>query len=85
LLFREEDLWKGYPEETNAPYGLAKKMLPVQPQAYCEQYGVNAIYLPPVNLYGPVDTFDPERSHVIPIFIRKFIETVDEGRDVVEI
>jgi GDP-L-fucose synthase len=72
--FREENLWGGYPEETNAPYGLAKKMLLVQAQAYREQYGFNAIYLLPVNLYGPRDNFDLETSHVIPALIRKFIE-----------
>lgn len=71
--FKEEDLWKGYPEETNAPYGLAKKMLLVQAQAYRQQYGFNAIYLLPVNLYGPRDNFDLESSHVIPALIRKFI------------
>jgi GDP-L-fucose synthase len=69
--FHEEDLWNGYPEETNAPYGLAKKMLLVQAQTYREQYGFNAIYLLPVNLYGPRDNFDPESSHVIPALIRK--------------
>ena len=67
--FREDDLWDGYPEETNAPYGLAKKMLLVQAQAYRQQYGFNAIYLIPVNLYGPGDNFDPESSHVIPALI----------------
>jgi GDP-L-fucose synthase len=72
--FKEEDLWNGYPEETNAPYGLAKKMLLVQAQAYRKQYGFNAIYLLPVNLYGPKDNFDPESSHVIPALIRKCIE-----------
>ncbi|MEK7570681.1 MAG: GDP-L-fucose synthase [Patescibacteria group bacterium] len=72
--FKEEDLWNGYPEETNAPYGLAKKMLLVQGQAYRQQYGLNAIYLLPVNLYGPHDNFDPKSSHVIPALIRKFIE-----------
>jgi len=72
--FKEEDLWNGYPEETNVPYGLAKKMLLVQAQAYNQQYGFNAIYLLPVNLYGPRDNFDPETSHVIPALIRKFIE-----------
>jgi len=72
--FRESDLWDGYPEETNAPYGLAKKMLLVQAQAYREQYGFNAIYLLPVNLYGPGDNFDPADSHVIPALIRKFVE-----------
>jgi len=72
--FREEDLWNGYPEETNAPYGLAKKMLLVQAQAYREQYGFNAICLFPVNLYGPRDNFDPETSHVIPALIRKCVD-----------
>ena len=72
--FKEEDLWNGYPEETNAPYGLAKKMLLVQVQAYRQQYGFNAIYLLPVNLYGPGDNFDPETSHVIPALIKKFID-----------
>jgi GDP-L-fucose synthase len=72
--FKEDNLWNGYPEETNAPYGLAKKMLLVQAQAYRQQYGFNAIYLLPVNLYGPRDNFDPESSHVIPALIRKCIE-----------
>jgi GDP-L-fucose synthase len=72
--FREKDFWNGYPEETNAPYGLAKKMLLVQLQAYREQYGFNGIYLTPVNLYGPRDNFDLESSHVIPALIRKCIE-----------
>jgi GDP-L-fucose synthase len=72
--FREEDLWNGYPEETNAPYGLAKKMLLVQAQAYRQQYGFNAITLLPVNLYGPGDNFDPATSHVIPALIRKILE-----------
>jgi GDP-L-fucose synthase len=72
--FKEEDLWNGYPEETNAPYGLAKKMLLVQSQAYRRQYGYNSIFLLPVNLYGPRDNFDLETSHVIPALIRKFIE-----------
>ena len=72
--FREEDFWNGYPEETNAPYGLAKKMLLVQLQAYREQYGFNGIYLTPVNLYGPRDNFDLETSHVIPALIRKCVE-----------
>ena len=79
--FREEDLWNGYPEETNAPYGLAKKMLLVQSQAYRAQYGFNAIYLLPANLYGPEDNFDPEYSHVIPSLIRKAFEARREGRD----
>jgi GDP-L-fucose synthase len=83
--FREEDLWKGYPEETNAPYGLAKKMLLVQAQAYREQYGFNVIYLLLVNLYGPRDNFDPASSHVIPALIRKFVEAVDKGRKEVEV
>ena len=72
--FREEDLWNGYPEETNAPYGLAKKMLLVQAQAYRKEYGFNCIYLLPVNLYGPKDNFDPQTSHVIPGLIRKLLE-----------
>jgi len=72
--FREENLWNGYPEETNAPYGLAKKMLLVQSQAYRQQYGFNSIFLLPVNLYGPGDNFDPQSSHVIPALIRKFVE-----------
>ncbi len=79
--FREEDLWNGYPEETNAPYGLAKKMMLVQCQAYREQYGMNAIFLLPVNLYGPGDNFDLESSHVIPALIRKCVEAVKEGRE----
>lgn len=73
--FREEDLWNGYPEETNAPYGLAKKMMLVQSQAYREQYGFNSIFLLPVNLYGPRDNFDLESSHVIPALIRKCLES----------
>lgn len=77
--FKEENLWDGYPEETNAPYGLAKKMLLVQAQAYRFQYGFNAIYLLPVNLYGPCDNFDPESSHVIPAIIRKCLEAVERG------
>ncbi len=77
--FREEDLWIGYPEETNAPYGLAKKMLLVQAQSYRQQYGFNAIYLLPVNLYGPRDNFNPESSHVIPALIRKAIEAKERG------
>src|SRR5579871_5541660 len=74
IPFREDELWNGYPEETNAPYGLAKKMMLVQAQAYRQQYGFNAIYLLPVNLYGPRDNFDLESSHVIPAMIRKFVE-----------
>ncbi len=77
--FREEDLWNGYPEETNAPYGLAKKMLLVQGQAYRQQYGFNAIHLLPVNLYGPGDHFDLETSHVIPALIRKCLEAIERG------
>jgi GDP-L-fucose synthase len=77
--FREEDLWNGYPEETNAPYGLAKKMLLVQSQSYREQYGFNSIFLLPVNLYGPGDNFDPESSHVIPALIKKFVEAKESG------
>jgi GDP-L-fucose synthase len=77
--FREEDFWNGYPEETNAPYGLAKKMLLVQLQAYREQYGLNGIYLTPVNLYGPCDNFDLETSHVIPALIRKCVEARQTG------
>lgn len=79
--FREEDLWNGYPEETNAPYGLAKKMLLVQLQAYRRQYGFNGIYLMPVNLYGPGDNFDPGTSHVIPALVRKCLEARDSGAD----
>lgn len=77
--FREEDLWTGYPEETNAPYGLAKKMMLVQAQAYRQQYGFNAVVLFPVNLYGPGDNFDRETSHVIPALIRKCVEAKERG------
>jgi len=77
--FREDDLWNGYPEETNAPYGLAKKMMLVQAQAYRQQYGFNAIFLLPVNLYGPRDNFDLKTSHVIPALIRKAIEAQERG------
>lgn len=77
--FREENLWNGYPEETNAPYGLAKKMQLVQAQAYRKQYGFNAIFLLPVNLYGPGDNFNPRSSHVIPALIRKFVEAKEKG------
>ena len=83
--FSEEDLWNGYPEETNAPYGLAKKMLLVQAQAYRQQYDFNAIYLLPVNLYGPGDNFDPDISHVIPALIKKFIDTRDQDKEEVEV
>jgi GDP-L-fucose synthase len=75
--FREEELWNGYPEETNAPYGLAKKMLLVQSQAYRAQYGFNSVYLLPVNLYGPRDNFDPGSSHVIPALIKKCMDAID--------
>ena len=79
--FREADLWNGYPEETNAPYGIAKKALLVQLQAYRAQYGFNGVYLLPVNLYGPRDNFDPRSSHVIPALIRKMVEAVQDGRE----
>ena len=79
--FKEDDLWSGYPEETNAPYGLAKKMLLVQSQAYRDQYGMNAIYLLPVNLYGPRDHFDPAISHVIPALIKKVVDAQEAGAD----
>jgi len=79
--FREENLWNGYPEETNAPYGLAKKMLLVQSQAYRQQYGFNCIFLLPVNLYGPGDNFDPKSSHVIPALIKKFYEAKTGNED----
>ncbi len=83
IPFREEDLWSGYPEETNAPYGLAKKMMLVQCQAYRQQYGFDGIFLLPVNLYGPGDNFDLESSHVIPAMIRKMISARDLGQTVV--
>jgi GDP-L-fucose synthase len=79
IPFREEDLWNGYPEETNAPYGLAKKMLLVMAQSYRQEYGSNIIYLLPVNLYGPGDNFNPEFSHVIPALIKKCMEAADRG------
>ena len=79
--FSEEEIWNGYPEETNAPYGIAKKALLVQCQAYRQQYGMNAIYLLPVNLYGPKDNFREDSSHVIPALIKKCVEAVDEGRE----
>jgi GDP-L-fucose synthase len=79
--FQEDDLWNGYPEETNAPYGLAKKMLLVQSEAYRQQYGYNSIFLMPVNLYGPGDNFDPASSHVIPALIRKCLEAKAAGED----
>jgi GDP-L-fucose synthase len=85
IPFSEDDLWGDYPEETNAPYGLAKKMLLVQAQAYRQQYGFDAIYLLPVNLYGPGDNFDPESSHVIPALIRKCIEARDRNQPTIEV
>jgi len=83
--FKEDAIWDGYPEETNAPYGLAKKMQLVQAQAYRQQYGFNAIFLLPVNLYGPRDNFDLESSHVIPALIRKFLEAQEAGVNQVEV
>ncbi len=83
--FKEDDLWNGYPEETNAPYGLAKKMLLVQAQSYRQEYGFNAIYLLPVNLYGPRDNFDPESSHVIPALIKKVADAKKEEKDFIEV
>ena len=82
--FKEDDLWNGYPEETNAPYGLAKKMLLVQSQAYRAEYGFNSIFLLPVNLYGPGDNFDPASSHVIPALIKKCVDAVEAGDDYIE-
>ena len=83
--FHEDALWDGYPEETNAPYGIAKKALLVQCQAYRDQYGMNAIYLLPVNLYGPGDNFDPNTSHVIPALIKKFVDASESGAREVEV
>lgn len=83
--FHEENLWDGYPEETNAPYGLAKKMLLVQSQAYRQQYGYNSLFLLPVNLYGPGDNFDLESSHVIPALIKKCLEAIKHGDNVIEV
>ncbi len=83
--FREEDLWNGYPEDTNAPYGLAKKMLLVQGEAYRAQYGFNVIHLIPVNLYGPGDNFDPASSHVIPALIKKCVDARDAGADHIDV
>jgi GDP-L-fucose synthase len=83
--FQEEELWNGYPEETNAPYGLAKKMLLVQAQAYRQQYGFNAIFLLPVNLYGPRDNFNPASSHVIPALIRKCVEAQEKGAEEIQV
>ncbi|MHC4417578.1 MAG: GDP-L-fucose synthase family protein, partial [Planctomycetota bacterium] len=79
--FKEDDLWSGYPEETNAPYGLAKKMLLVQSQSYRAEYGFNSIFLLPVNLYGPGDNFDPASSHVIPALIKKCVDAVEQGAE----
>jgi GDP-L-fucose synthase len=83
--FSEENLWSGYPEETNAPYGIAKKALLVQQQAYREQYGFNGIYLLPTNLYGPGDNFDPSSSHVIPALIKKCVDAVENGDEYIEV
>jgi len=83
--FKEEDLWNGYPEETNAPYGLAKKMMLVQSQAYRQQYGFNSIFLLPVNLYGPGDNFNPRSSHVIPALIKKCFDAIDAHDDKIEV
>lgn len=85
IPFREDDLWNGYPEETNAPYGLAKKMLLVQGQAYRQQYGFNTIHLIPVNLYGPGDNFDPKTSHVIPALIKKCVDARNRGDPFIEV
>lgn len=81
IPFKEDDIWKGYPEETNAPYGLAKKMMLVQSQGYREEYGYNSIFLLPVNLYGPNDNFDPASSHVIPALIKKCVDAIASGQD----
>ena len=83
--FKEKDLWNGYPEETNAPYGLAKKMMLVQSQSYREQYGFNSIYLLPVNLYGPGDNFDTKSSHVIPALIKKCVDAINTGKEKISI
>ena len=83
--FKEEDLWNGYPEETNAPYGLAKKMMLVQSQGYRQEYGYNSIFLLPVNLYGPGDNFDPASSHVIPALIKKCVDAVNSKADFIEV
>jgi GDP-L-fucose synthase len=85
IPFHEENLWDGYPEETNAPYGLAKKMLLVQGQSYRQQYGFRSIYLLPVNLYGPRDNFDPRSSHVIPALIKKCLDAIDTGAATIEV
>src|SRR5213075_1725814 len=83
--FREDHIWNGYPEETNAPYGLAKKMMLVQSQAYRQQYGFNSIFLLPANLYGPGDNFDLETSHVIPALIHKCVEAKRSGAEFIEV
>ena len=83
--FKEDDLWNGYPEETNAPYGLAKKMLLVQAQAYRQQYGLNTIYLLPVNLYGPRDSSDPAKSHVIPALIKKCVDAIENDQSRIDV
>ncbi|GAB6272766.1 MAG: GDP-L-fucose synthase [Smithella sp.] len=83
--FKEDDIWNGYPEETNAPYGLAKKMMLVQSQAYRQQYGFNSIFLLPVNLYGPGDNFDPNSSHVIPALIKKCVDARNKGEKTIEV
>lgn len=83
--FKEDELWNGYPEETNAPYGLAKKMMLVQSQSYRQEYGYNSIFLLPVNLYGPGDNFNPESSHVIPALIKKCVDAVESGADTIEV
>lgn len=85
LPFKEEDLWNGYPEETNAPYGLAKKMMLVQSQAYRQEYGYNSIFLLPVNLYGPNDNFSPDSSHVIPALIKKCVDAAESKADYIEV
>jgi GDP-L-fucose synthase len=85
IPFREDDLWDGYPEETNAPYGIAKKLLLAQGQAYRQQYGMDCVFLIPVNLYGPEDNFDPASSHVIPALIKKFVEARDASEPFVEV
>lgn len=85
IPFKEEDLWNGYPEETNAPYGLAKKMLLVQSQAYRQQYNFNSIFLLPVNLYGPGDNFSPQSSHVIPALIKKCVDAKEKGLNEIEV
>src|ERR1700687_1627704 len=85
IPFKEVDLWNGYPEETNAPYGLAKKMMLVQSQGYREEYGFNSIFLLPVNQYGPGDNFNPETSHVIPVLIKKCVEAVESKADSIEV